>query len=100
MFRSLFNNYLNPGFWRGQWLEIQLAWRLLRDRRVPLYKKAVPLFVIVYLLSPFDLVPGFLPVIGQIDDFALLVLGLKLFIRLAPAEVVREHRERLGTPQR
>lgn len=45
----------------------------------------------IYLLSPLDLIPDFLPVIGQLDDFGLLLMALSAFIRLAPDDVVHEY---------
>jgi uncharacterized membrane protein YkvA (DUF1232 family) len=90
-------NLLDPNFWRNLWVDARLAWGLLRDRRVPLHLKSIPLFVILYLISPLDLISG-LPVIGQLDDLAILLFGLRLFVRLAPVEIVEEHREmRAGT---
>jgi uncharacterized membrane protein YkvA (DUF1232 family) len=85
-------NLFNPNYWKRTWAEINLVLRLMNDGRVPLWLKALPFVVGLYLLSPFDLVPGFLPVIGQLDDFGLLMVGLSAFIRLAPAEVVAEYR--------
>lgn len=73
------------------WIEIKLALQLIVDRRVPIYLKILPFLVGLYLLSPLDLIPGFLPVIGQLDDFALLIIGVSVFIRLAPDDVVAEY---------
>ena len=54
--------------------------------------------VILYVLSPIDLVPGFLvPVFGQLDDATLLMLGAYLFIRWSPPEVVAEHMASIST---
>jgi uncharacterized membrane protein YkvA (DUF1232 family) len=59
--------------------------------------KGMIVAVMVYVLSPIDLVPGFLaPVLGQLDDATLLVLGVYLFIRWSPAEVVAEHMASIG----
>ena len=88
----LLPNILSPGFWKKLWADVKLAWRLTLDPDVPSYLKLIPAVVGVYLLSPFDLIPGFLPIIGQIDDLAILLLGIKLFIRLAPDEVVQRYR--------
>lgn len=92
-------DYLNPTFWRGIWQDVQLAWNLLRDPRVPTQMKAVPVLAILYVISPFDLIPGFIPILGQLDDLAILLLGVKLFLKLVPEELVREHRVRMGLPQ-
>jgi uncharacterized membrane protein YkvA (DUF1232 family) len=70
------------------------------DGRVSLPLKIFPVLIALYLLSPLDLIPGFLPLIGQLDDVGLLLIGLSTFIRLAPDEVVAEYREELegGSP--
>ena len=96
MFRGLLPDIFKPGFWKELGQNLLLAWKLLRDPRVPLRTKTIPLFVIFYILSPFDLVPFYLPVIGQLDDFALLLLGMRLFVRLAPPEVVASHQPEAG----
>jgi len=75
--------------------EVQLAWHLLRDRRVPLWTKLIPLGAVLYLLFPLDLVSDLFVGLGQLDDLAILILGLELFISLSPAEVVEEIRRRL-----
>ncbi|MFN2137928.1 MAG: YkvA family protein [Candidatus Promineifilaceae bacterium] len=86
---------VNPNFWRKTWYEMRVGWQLLRDGRVPLPLKVLPVLIILYLLSPLDLIPGFLPVVGQLDDLGLLLIGLSTFIRLAPPDVVAEYRARL-----
>jgi uncharacterized membrane protein YkvA (DUF1232 family) len=74
----------------------RLAWRLLFDRRVPsLLKFVVPGLMGAYLLMPIDFVPDLIPVLGQLDDLAVLALAVKLFIELAPQDVVRELRSGL-----
>jgi uncharacterized membrane protein YkvA (DUF1232 family) len=68
----------------------RLAWRLFTDERVPFAAKLVPLLAVLYILAPIDLVPDFLPALGQIDDLALLLLAVRAFIQLAPQDIVRE----------
>jgi uncharacterized membrane protein YkvA (DUF1232 family) len=63
-----------------------------RDPRVPWYAKALGACVIAYALSPIDLIPDFVPVIGYLDDLVLVPLGLLLMLRLIPAPVMAEHR--------
>ncbi|MEA2624653.1 MAG: hypothetical protein QOD06_698 [Candidatus Binatota bacterium] len=63
---------------------------LFRDRRVSLLPKALLILIAVYLVSPIDLVPAFIPVLGQLDDLGVLLGGLWLFIRLCPPDVVAE----------
>jgi uncharacterized membrane protein YkvA (DUF1232 family) len=72
----------------------QLAWRLLADRRVSLaLKLIVPGMLGAYLLFPVDLLPDFIPVLGQLDDLAVLALGIKIFIELSPKDIVQEYRD-------
>jgi uncharacterized membrane protein YkvA (DUF1232 family) len=63
-----------------------------RDPRVPWYAKVVAACVAAYALSPIDLIPDFIPVIGYLDDIILVPLGIALAIRLIPAALLEEHR--------
>jgi uncharacterized membrane protein YkvA (DUF1232 family) len=64
----------------------------IRDPRVPWYAKAVGACVVAYALSPIDLIPDFVPVLGYLDDLVLVPLGLLLVLRLIPADILAEHR--------
>jgi uncharacterized membrane protein YkvA (DUF1232 family) len=66
----------------------------VRDPRTPWYAKAVAAAVVAYALSPFDLIPDFVPVLGYLDDLVLVPLGLALALRLVPAPVLAECRRR------
>ena len=61
-----------------------------KDTRVPLLAKIIIGLVLAYALSPIDLIPDFIPVIGYLDDLVLLPLGIWLVIRLVPRDVWRE----------
>ena len=74
----------------------RLVWGLVRDKRVPPAQKLILVGIIGYLLMPLDLIPDFIPVIGQLDDVAVVLLGLDLFIKSAPADVVNEHFARIA----
>src|SRR5689334_14125956 len=63
-----------------------------RDPRVPWYAKALDLVVAGYALSPIDLIPDFIPIVGYLDDVILVPLGVMLVIRLIPSEIMAEHR--------
>lgn len=72
----------------------RVIWGMFLDRRTPLYLKALLAGGLVYLLTPLDLVPDALPIIGQADDLTVLLIVLDIFLANAPAEVRVEHWER------
>ena len=76
--------------------QVRLAWRLFQDQRVPVWTKVIPPVALAYVLFPIDIIPDPMLGLGQLDDVAVLLLGVKLFIELAPPEVVREHLRALG----
>lgn len=88
------------GLLRSLLTDARLAWRLVREPRVPAACKAVPVLAALYLLSPIDVLPDFLPFLGQLDDIGILVIALKTFVGLAPAAVSLFHRDAIarGTP--
>ena len=63
-----------------------------RDHRVPWHAKGLAIVVAAYALSPIDLIPDFIPVLGYLDDVILLPLGILLVIKLIPPEIMAEHR--------
>ena len=65
-----------------------------RDPRVPWHAKAVAAITVAYALSPIDLIPDFIPVLGYLDDLVLIPMGLALAIRLIPPAILAEHRPR------
>jgi uncharacterized membrane protein YkvA (DUF1232 family) len=74
----------------------RLVWALARDPRVPTHQKLVLGAVAGYLVFPIDIIPDFIPVIGQLDDLGVLIFGLDFFIRNAPKDVVEEHMARIA----
>jgi len=69
----------------------RLVWRLLRDPEVPSWLKMIPPATLLYLLFPIDFLPDLAPGLGQLDDIAVILLGVKLFIELCPQDIVRRH---------
>jgi uncharacterized membrane protein YkvA (DUF1232 family) len=65
-----------------------------KDPRVPWYAKALALIIIAYALSPIDLIPDFIPVIGYLDDLILIPAGIMLLMKMIPKEVMAECREK------
>lgn len=78
---------------------IRLVWALLRDPRVPVTRKGLLVLLAAYIVNPIDLIPDFIPVLGQLDDIAVTLIVLDLFIRSAPKEVVDEHLARISRNQ-
>jgi len=74
----------------------RLIWDLARDPRVPRQQKFVLGAIAAYLAFPLDIIPDFIPVLGQMDDLAVLILGLDWFIRNAPPDVVEEHMAKIA----
>jgi len=70
---------------------IRLYWRLFRDRRVPIWPKALLVGALAYVILPFDLIPDVLPVIGEVDDLVIVLAAARWFMRWCPPELVREH---------
>jgi uncharacterized membrane protein YkvA (DUF1232 family) len=64
-----------------------------RDPRVPWYAKALAIGVAAYALSPIDLIPDFVPVLGYVDDLIIVPAGIALVIRLIPPEIMAHHRD-------
>ena len=66
----------------------------VKDKRVPWYAKIFAVLIIGYILSPIDLIPDFIPVIGYIDDLIIVPVAIVLLIKLIPKEVMEECREK------
>lgn len=94
-------NWLGPYVPQGNFIreivqQAKLAYNLMLDSRVHPIVKLIPLAAAAYLLMPADLVPDILPIVGQADDVAILMIGLRFFFEFSPPEVVQEHLKRLS----
>lgn len=82
--------------------DIVALWLAARDPRVPLSTKLVAGAAAAYALSPVDLIPDFIPVLGYLDDLILVPVGILIAIRLVPRELMSEFRrvaeQRSGRP--
>ena len=72
--------------------EVRALWIAARDRRTPWYARLLAGVVVTYALSPIDLIPDFVPVLGYLDDLVLLPLGVLLAVRLVPTPLMQEYR--------
>ena len=73
--------------------EVGALYYAYRRPDTPLFAKAVAIIVVGYALSPIDLIPDFIPVLGYLDDVILLPLGIALAVKLIPDNIMRESRE-------
>lgn len=73
-------------------VDVHAIWLAARDPRTPWRARVLALLVAAYALSPIDLIPDFVPVLGYLDDVVLVPLGILLVVRLVPREQMEEHR--------
>jgi uncharacterized membrane protein YkvA (DUF1232 family) len=76
----------------------RLSWRLMRDPRTPVGHKLLLVGLLALILSPINWIPSFIPILGQMEDLALVALALNLFLKRVPPELRREHEIGLGMP--
>jgi uncharacterized membrane protein YkvA (DUF1232 family) len=72
---------------------VHAVWLAARDPRTPWFARALALVVAAYAISPIDLIPDFIPVLGYVDDIIIVPLGIILIVKLIPPEIMNEHRE-------
>jgi len=95
-------NWLGPYIPEGNILrevvqQIKLVYHLMLDPRVHPLAKLIPVGIVAYVLTG-GVIPDLIPVLGQMDDAAIIMLGVRLFFEVAPPDVVREHLRRLAHP--
>jgi len=76
--------------------EIRVYQLVLQDCRTPRIAKSLLGFAVAYLLMPFDIIPDFIPVLGQLDDLIIVPLLILLALKLTPKEVIADCRLRAG----
>src|SRR5215212_5451328 len=92
--------FVRPSLVATLFAELRLAWRLMREPRVPLLAKALPAMAVLYVLSPLDFIPDVLPVLGQMDDLGILILSVKLFLRMCPTTAASFHADAITSGRR
>jgi len=85
-------NEKRPSLAKRLRIDAHAAFLAARDPRCPWHARAVGLLVTAYALSPIDLIPDFIPILGLLDDALLIPLGLWLFVKLLPPGLMEEHR--------
>lgn len=81
-----------PSLARRLRIDVHAAWLSARDPRCPWHARAFGLLITAYALSPIDLIPDFIPVLGLLDDALLVPAGIWLFVKLLPPGLFDEHR--------
>src|SRR3954470_17265241 len=84
---------------RGITRDVHALYLASGDPRVPWYAKVLAVAVAGYALSPIDLIPDFIPVLGYLDDLIIVPLGMLAVIRLIPPEVMADHRATAAAAQ-
>jgi uncharacterized membrane protein YkvA (DUF1232 family) len=79
--------------------DVHAIYLAARDPRVPWYARALAFCVAGYAISPLDLIPDFIPVVGLVDDVIIVPLGIVVVLRLIPPEVLAEHRAAAAVAQ-
>jgi len=70
---------------------IRLLWRVIRDDRVPGIVRGGLIAIAGYLALPFDIIPDWIPIVGQLDDFVVLTVGVRAMLRRIPEPILIEH---------
>ena len=73
--------------------QLELSWKLMKDGRIPLWKKSIAIAPILYTLSPLNLIPPFVPVLGHIDDLSVYYAAMRLFESVVDDAIIAEYRE-------
>lgn len=93
--KSSSENLKDVGFLGELWQQIRLVFYLIKDREVPIYLKVLPLVGVLYTLFPIDIITDVVPVLGQLDDLTILLIGAKVFIEMAPPQVVARYMDEM-----
>ena len=80
--------------------QVMVPWFSCRHRHTPALAKVLAIVVVAYALSPIDLIPDFIPVLGHLNDVILVPLGIWLVMRLMPANVLEECRHQAADHER
>ena len=72
---------------------IRLVWKLLTDSRVPFWIRIALPLALIYVISPIDILPDFIPVMGRVDDIIAIIAGIMILLKLAPKKVVNQYKK-------
>ena len=92
---TLYNSNKGLGFLTEMVKRLRLVWLLFWDGRIPLWAKSVLPLSLLYLISPIDFVPDVILGFGQLDDLSVILLGMALFVKLCPQDIVQNYLDQL-----
>ena len=82
----------NPSLFDRLRIDAHAIWLAARDERTPWHARAFGLLIAAYALSPIDLIPDFIPILGLVDDAIIIPAGIWLFLKMLPKDLFEEHR--------
>ena len=82
----------NPSLFERLRIDAHAIWLAARDERTPWHARAFGLLIAAYALSPIDLIPDFIPILGLVDDAIIIPAGIWLFLKMLPEDLFEEHR--------
>ena len=82
----------NPSLFERLRIDAHAIWLAARDERTPWHARAFGLLIAAYALSPIDLIPDFIPILGLVDDAIIIPAGIWLFLKMLPKDLFEEHR--------
>ena len=92
--------FLAPRFLPKALKFARLVWRLTFDKRVSIFLRALVPLALIYAISPYDILRDRIPILGRFDDLIIMGLALLFLTKLAPAEIVDEHMDRVTESDR
>lgn len=85
------SNERDASFLSNLMKQLQLVWLLFKDSRVGIWTKSVLPLSLLYVISPVDFIPDIILGLGQLDDLGVILLGMTLFVKLCPPNIVEEY---------
>ena len=87
--------FLAPRFLPKALKFARLVWRLIFDKRVSIFLRALVPLAVIYIISPYDILRDRIPILGRFDDLIILGLALLFLTKMAPPNIVDEHMDRV-----
>ena len=92
--------FLAPRFLPKALKFARLVWRLIFDKRVSIFLRALVPLAVIYIISPYDILRDRIPILGRFDDLIILGMALLFLTKMAPPNIVDEHMDRVTESDR